>query len=307
MNHSGRGAHTDERGVPDLEAAKRVPIGEVIDLLGLERQGQMVRCWRPDHHQHGDRTPSASVWHRKNKVRCHVCDARALSTVDLVMSVLGLDTYHALLWLDQHFQLPSVLKGKHLVERVHAGSFGRVGVTANRLEPLIRSGLFAAMSHAEVRLLTVLDAFAGHEAESCSISYAGLRRYSGLRKDSTVAKAVRCLANMHAITVTKGRGGHGLNTCNRYTLTLEDSRFLALLSDCHKQTREEIEAQRQLRAERRARLSSLHRFTPTVHGSKGGTPKYLPVTDCLPLKGEACNLPHPFSGSGKFDKRSCEA
>jgi len=124
------------------------------------------------------------------------------------------------------------------------------------------------MSHAEVRLLNVLDIFADPQMDSCSLSYAALRRFSGLRKDSTVAKAVRRLENMGTIAVARGRGGNGLSRCNTYKLTLEDSRFLALLRDCYNQTREEIEVQRQIRAERRSRLSwkANGGFTPNLSG-----------------------------------------
>ena len=114
-----------------------------MNQLWIELHGTMARCWRPQNHEHEDRTPSVGVWSRKNKAKCFVCDARPLSTVDLVMSVLGLDTYKALLWLDKHFPLPQVPKGKHLVKRTQGSCSVRVGITGNRLEWLVRSGFFA--------------------------------------------------------------------------------------------------------------------------------------------------------------------
>lgn len=276
VNHPTAGV---KRGVPDLKAAKRIPVEDVMDRLGIELHGSMARCWRPDNHQHGDRTPSVGIWRRRNKAKCFVCDARLLSTIDLVMSVLGHSTYEALRWLDKIFQLPRVPKGKHLVKRSQESPF-RVGVTGNRLEPLVRSGLFGAMSHAEVRLLNVLDIFADPQMDSCSLSYAALRRFSGLRKDSTVAKAVRRLENMGTIAVARGRGGNGLSRCNTYKLTLEDSRFLALLRDCFNTTREKIEVQRQIRAERRSRLSwkANGGFTPNLPGRISTGRNGKPVT-----------------------------
>lgn len=261
-------------GVPDLAAAKRLPIADVADALSLERRGRMIRCWRSENHAYGDRTPSVGIWRRKNRVKCFVCDAKALSPIDLVMSVLSLDCYHALLWLDARFGLPHVPKGKHIARRSQAGLSGRVGVNG-RLEAVIRSGLFAALSHAEIRLLVVLDAFADALSNTAILSYAALRRFSGLAKDSTVANALKRLAHMHAIEITRGRGGRGLAQCSRYRITMEHNDFLRILSACHATTREQIDVQRRLRAQLRAERR--------VH-----------------LKAACSNLPLPPDGSGNF-------
>ena len=49
------GKLTDPRpfvGLPDLEFIKaRVPIADVARALGLEVVDNMVRCWRPEHHE----------------------------------------------------------------------------------------------------------------------------------------------------------------------------------------------------------------------------------------------------------------
>jgi hypothetical protein len=238
-------------GVPDISAARRLPVTDVAEALGLEVHGSMLRCWRPENHQYGDRTPSVGIWRRRNKARCFLCDPKPLSPVDLVMSVLGVDVYTALLWLDARFGLPRIPKGKHLArrQRVH----GRVGVNG-RLEPVVLSGLFAAMTHAEAKLLVVLDALADSQTHTVTISYRGLGRYAGLAKDSSVSKGLKRLANLHAIEILKGRGGRGLAECSRYRLTLEDERFLRHLRACHAATREQVDAQRRIRAERRAHL-----------------------------------------------------
>jgi hypothetical protein len=241
-------------GVPDLSAANRLPIADVADALGIERHGSMLRCWRPENHQHADRTPSVGIWRRRNKARCFLCDPKPLSPVDLVMSLLNVDAYAALLWLDARFGLPRIPKGKHLArrQRVH----GRVGVNG-RLEAVVRSGLFAGMSHAEIRLLAVLDAFADPQTDTVTISYRGLGRYAGLAKDSSVSKGLKRLANLHAVEVVQqGCGGRGPAQCSSYRLTLEHSDFLRHLRACHAATREQVDAQRRIRAERRARLKA---------------------------------------------------
>lgn len=80
-------------GVPDLEYIKAwLPVAEVAAALELEVVGNMVRCWRPEKHQHGDRTPSVGIDRRRNRVRCFVCDGRAYSGIDLVEKVMGYDT-----------------------------------------------------------------------------------------------------------------------------------------------------------------------------------------------------------------------
>jgi hypothetical protein len=281
-------------GVPDLEAAKRqVPITAVAEQLGLKIYGRMIRCWRPENHQHGDRTPSVGIDLRRNRVRCFVCDARLLSTIDLVQSALGLDTYEALLWLAARFDIPSIAKGKHLVSR-SKNSHGRVGVSANPLEAIVRSGLWGEMSDVEVRVLEVIVIFLDPDTGLATLSYRALRRFSGVRKDSSISRALRRLANLHVIEVIRGRGGHGLSACNRYRLTVEDTRFVALLNDHYRTTREEIEAERRLRAERRSVLFSQRKTSIPKPGRADIT-----GIDCLPRGEGETVFPLPSGGSGK--------
>jgi len=246
------------RGLPDIQAAKRIPIDEVADRLGLDRHGRMIRCWRPQNHQHGDRTPSVGIQARKNRVKCFVCDAKRLSPVDLVQNVWGIETFDALRWLDAHFgPLPRIPDGKHLSYR-SLGSQGRVGANG-RLEPLVRAGILGELNHADVRLLQVFDAFCDPTTNTCTLSYAALRRFAGIASDKTISSALKRLQNMHAIEIQRGSlqrtlPGQDAARCSTYTLTLEHSDFLRSLQICHTATREEIAVERRLRAERRARL-----------------------------------------------------
>lgn len=242
-------------GVPDLQEAKRIPIDAVAEQLGIERHGNMLRCWRPDKHQHGDRTPSVGIDRRKNRVRCFVCDVRQLSAIDLVRAVLGCETFDAILWLDHEFgPLPRIPKGKHLARREQSPWRGPVGLRG-RLEPVIRSGLYAELSWPQKAVLTVLDNFCDSN-DMCTLSYAAIKRFTGISKDSTVSSALRQLERFHAIEIQRGRGGHGLSQCSNYKLTFEHTDFLALIRACFENTRAESNAERKLRAERRKQLAS---------------------------------------------------
>jgi hypothetical protein len=294
--------------VPDLEWAKaRIPIPDVARKLGLEIHGSMIRCWRPENHQFGDRTPSVGIQTRANRVKCFVCPGKRLSTVDLVMSVQGLSIYEALLWLDAHFYIPRVPKGKKLALRSKGIPSCRVGISGSRLEPVIRSGIFAEMSHAQTRILITLDGLADRETDSTMISYAGLRNCSGVRKDSTISNALKGLENMHAIEIIRGRGGDGLATCNTYRLTPEDSRFVSLMNECQVSTRDAIEAQRVLRAQLRARRVSVlakRKPAPVLAPVEPDNARQECITGItsLPLKGVPRNFPLPPVGSGNLSR-----
>jgi hypothetical protein len=268
--------------VPDLQAAKRIPIDRVADELGLERYGHTLRCWRPERHQHGDRTPSVGIWARKNRMKCFVCDARALSTVDLVSSVLGLKTFEALLWLANRFDIPTVPKGRHVKRRGESAPF-RVGVSGNRLEAIVRSGLLAQMGDCEVRVLLVLDTFTDREIGCTRLSYAGLRRFAGIASNQSISRSLQRLRNVGAIEIEHGRGGDGLATCNSYRLTLESTRLLSLVHDCFVTTRKEVETERAVRERaRRQRAKAIRVAAANMKKRVSNGPKpdsnYLPVT-----------------------------
>jgi len=290
-------------GVPDLVWAKKhVSITRAADLLGLEIVGKYIRCWRTENHQHADRAPSVGIHHKRNRVKCFVCDPLWLSVVDLVQSCLNLDTYAALKWLDARFEIPRLPRGKHLCEKSKGSAPYRVGTSGSRLEAVVRSGVWGGMSTAEVRVLMVLYIFTDSETGLATLSYAALKRYSGLKSDASVRKAIVRLGNLHLLEVIPTREEDGLPGVNRYRLTLEDARFLAHLNDAYKRTRQEIEAQRCFRAEakreRRARISQ--RGARALYRFKLSTPSE--VRSGLLLHLDVVANPH---GSGRFC--SCEA
>ncbi len=79
-------------GVPDLKFINRkVPIIDVARALDLRiGTNENIHCWRPELHQHGDRTASVGIRKTNNTVKCFGCDIGPLGPVDLVMAVRGL-------------------------------------------------------------------------------------------------------------------------------------------------------------------------------------------------------------------------
>lgn len=69
-------ASQPRRGIPDIEFIKRhVPIADVARALDIRvASNTAAHCWRPDAHEHGDRTPSVWFSRRSNKGKCFVCD-----------------------------------------------------------------------------------------------------------------------------------------------------------------------------------------------------------------------------------------
>src|SRR5271166_4193850 len=150
-------ARLPSNAYPDLKfIRKSVPIRDVAEQLGLRIIGNNMHCWRPDNHQHGDRTASVGLQQRKNIARCFVCDARALSPIDLVMSVLGLDLRGAVQWITSRYTVPANPKGKHITHLERWPERLRVG-TGPAFEMLIRSGIWSSLTPAQRSVLPVLE------------------------------------------------------------------------------------------------------------------------------------------------------
>ena len=252
--------------MPDLAVAKRLPISDVAAALELEVVAGMIRCWRPQNHQNGDRTPSVGIDRRCNRAKCFVCDLdrRQLSTIDLVQSVLGMDTVNALRWLAQRFAVPMLPKGRHLVDRTVASY--RVGLSGSPLEPLVRCGLFGELATSECRLLVVVCGFNG--VEGTELSYRALSRYSGVRRDATIARAIRSLEAKGLLSVKRRPAAGELSRVNCYSLTLESEAACRLMANSRLSAKDEIAAQRELR--RQARLARTAKLNSTRANSGGG-------------------------------------
>ena len=254
---------------PDLAyIRKRVPIRAVAEALDLRIVGNMVRCWRLDNHQHGDRTPSVGLNQRFNIARCFVCDPRALSPIDLVMSVRGVEFRQAVQWITACFPVPPAPKGKHTHHQERWPERFRAGTSGSRVEVLVRSRLWASLTPCQRSLIPVLETFADPLTHKAKISYRGMMRYAGLRSQSTVSVALKRFCALHFLRVESNRDGEGLRACNTYELCFDGAEFLSLANECYQRHREEIERERELRKAARKK-STTTKLLPVISLSDG--------------------------------------
>jgi DNA primase len=83
----------------DPKAVKQASnIVDVARELGFEMKNNRTRCFFPQNHEHGDRTPSLSLNQRSNAYHCYVCNTHG-DVIDLVMKVRGLSFPDALKFL----------------------------------------------------------------------------------------------------------------------------------------------------------------------------------------------------------------
>src|SRR5690606_33954999 len=87
----------------DIEAVKAAnPIFEVLRGLGIPAQNGRIRCFRPENHAHGDRTPSVSVWTDRDQFKCWVCPDVKGDVIDLVRLARGCSFREALEFLSRN-------------------------------------------------------------------------------------------------------------------------------------------------------------------------------------------------------------
>jgi len=86
----------------DIEAVKQADVNNIVKVakdIGLDVKNNCARCFCPQNHQHGDRTPSLSFDQHSHSFRCWVCQDVHGDVIDLVMMVLGLSFPDALKFL----------------------------------------------------------------------------------------------------------------------------------------------------------------------------------------------------------------
>lgn len=236
----------------DLQHIRRcVPIFEIAEALDLRVSGNMAHCWRPENHQHGDRTPSVGLHKRRNFARCFVCDALTLSPIDLVMSVRGWDFKGALAWIASRYDIPAMPKGKHIEHSGRWTARFRLGTDLSSLGVLVRSGIWATLTPSQRSIIPVLETFTNSESQWATISYRGLMKYAGVRSQSTVAAALKRFRKLMFLKIVTGKDAEGFRTCNKYQLNFDDPEFLQLAKDCWQKHENEIRRERELRKEAR--------------------------------------------------------
>lgn len=66
-----------------------------------------MRCvLHPENHKHNDANPSMVIGTKTNKAYCHVCQEKALSNIDLVMTVRKVTAEVAVTWILEHWSVP---------------------------------------------------------------------------------------------------------------------------------------------------------------------------------------------------------
>jgi hypothetical protein len=238
----------ERHSLPDMTFIRReIPIAEVARALGIRVAGSnAAHCWR-DGHQNGDRTPSMSF--RRNRAKCHVCDADSKSTIDLVIAHQACGLKEAVDWLCARWTVPAVAKNTKLARRERWAT-SAVGYSSFPLEEFIRSGVWAALDDPARAVLPVMFCFA--ERGTVSVSYRGLARYSGLRSLATVAKAFRQLKRI-GILEALPRAGSSFREPSSYRFTLDSEKFQAALSETHARLKLESGAEREFLAQARGR------------------------------------------------------
>ena len=185
------------------------------------------------------------------------CDQHTWSTIDLVMLYRDCDLRSAISWVTERFPVPLLSKGSHVTKREAWFPRFHSGVDENIITLLVRSGIWSELSHAQRSILPLMVTFVDRETGITQISYRGLMQYSGVGSQATIAKAIRTFERMRLLQVARKRGELLFRSVNQYRLTLDDPDFQALVSKVFQRQREEIELEKQLRAEeKKPRLKS---------------------------------------------------
>ena len=135
----------------DIEALKNSnPILEVLGRLGIETQNNRFRCFQPDNHSHGDRTPSVSVWPDRGQFKCWVCPDVKGDVIDLVRLAIGCGFREALQYLNPNIAesarvIASSLPLPFPMTSPKRSSAAKVSPEAPSEESLLRLKILAAL------------------------------------------------------------------------------------------------------------------------------------------------------------------
>jgi len=81
------------------ELKSTLSITVVAKRLGLNIEHGRFRCFFPERHAHGDRTPSVSINEEKGYFKCFVCSDVKGDVISLVQTALGVPFLEAVKWL----------------------------------------------------------------------------------------------------------------------------------------------------------------------------------------------------------------
>jgi hypothetical protein len=256
-------------GIPDFGwINKNLSIAEVAQALDLQfGTNGLIRCWHPDKHQHGDRTASVAIRQTNNTAKCfgNGCGVGPFGPTDLVGDVLGFESaLEAGLWIAERFPVPCIKARKHLEQPrrliLRAGFEGAFGL-------LVQSGLWARLLPATRSIIPVLLTFVERDADKTTyrltMSYRAVSRYSGVKSPNAIKAALKELEELGWLRHTSARTQNVLREATMFELTPESDAVNEHANMLARQTREEIQAERDLRKKQRTdRLSTPRPLVP---------------------------------------------
>jgi len=233
-----------------------IDIEQVATALGIDvLPGHRATCLHPERHKHHDAHPSVHIDRKRNKWKCFVCNDPAASNIDLVMEALHVDFPQAIRWICERFEVPPAKPGRPIGAKnkwqcrpLHAGW------TSDPIDVIVRSGVMAKLTPAHWKVLQVLVTLREVDTNSLELSYNLIQHYTGLSSRSTISEAVRALSEeWHMIMVVPGPYIDGKRFTNRYILTFDDPRFIALRDQAYSAMRAQWERDSVFRGEERLR------------------------------------------------------
>lgn len=225
--------------VPDAEYIRReLPVRDVAERLGLEPTGPRLRCPL-------DRSHWASLWLRKNMVKCFQCRCRPWTGIDLVMEILQLDVRGAIDWVAAQFDVPR-RRRRITTNRWGATRHCFVDYPANprarRLIPSLaamrRTPGWPRLSHAARLLAAVLLDIIPRDTWVITTTQEELRLLTGIADRRAAKNAIRQLVEIGLVATARegadrdARSGQFTTVlCAR--LTWGSPRFQRWLSGAH--------------------------------------------------------------------------
>ncbi len=167
------------------------------------------------------------------------------------MAVLGCDLRAAVAWVADRFPVPSLPKGAHVRKREGWSPRFRVGIAGDVVSVLIQAGLWANLSASERSILPVIVTFTDRETGCARISYRGLMRFSGVGSPATTSHAIRHFEQLRLLQVSRKPKELLFRRVNQYRLTPDDPEFQAIVIRAWQRQRDEVELERQLRAQQK--------------------------------------------------------
>ncbi len=239
---------------------RELPVVDIARALSLRLDGaSRIHCWHPERHKSGDQTASVGIRAANNTLKCFGCDSRPMGPIDFVMDVLGMiSAADAALWIAGKFDVPAIPAGKRLEEPER--SRFRVGYE-NGLELLVRSGLWGSLSGPAQSVAAVLSAMSEKSEPTAQeapirLSYAGIRRYSGVTSPNAIRKAILELGEIGFLRLPEaGLRRSPQRGAAKYLVTPNSNELSELAQAFWAQTKTEIAAERELRNRLKRKLA----------------------------------------------------